>query len=171
MARDSRPCLTASQGNVARQPGAGEKAVIGCLKRHCHRITVWPKVVAWPRLRTLTTFRACGTTTETGPSGDPSERPGFPHSPATRAALAVAEHYSTPSLLNHARRCYLWAQAYADLRGIDHDTELLYVAELLHDSAWSRRSTTKACPSRKLAGTSRGCSARPRAGQRTVVTK
>lgn len=55
------------------------------------------------------------------------------HSAAARAAFTVAQHYASPSLLNHAQRSQLWAEAYAVVHGVDHDTELLYVAALLHD--------------------------------------
>ncbi|HEY7141416.1 MAG TPA: HD domain-containing protein, partial [Methylomirabilota bacterium] len=36
-------------------------------------------------------------------------------------------------LLNHSIRSYLWAAGYGTVRGIAFDTELLYVAALLHD--------------------------------------
>ena len=41
--------------------------------------------------------------------------------------------YSSPALLNHCRRSYVWAAALGDERGIDYDAELLYVSAMLHD--------------------------------------
>jgi hypothetical protein len=56
-----------------------------------------------------------------------------PQTPAAAMALEVAAAYSSPALLNHCRRSYIWAAAYAFENGIDHDSELLYVAAMLHD--------------------------------------
>jgi hypothetical protein len=57
----------------------------------------------------------------------------IPASSAARAALEVATAYCSPALLNHSIRSYLWAAGYGTARGIAFDTELLYVAALLHD--------------------------------------
>ncbi|WP_426516923.1 HD domain-containing protein [Diaminobutyricibacter sp. McL0618] len=56
-----------------------------------------------------------------------------PETAATRAALEVATEYHTPSLLNHVQRTWLWAVAFAQVRGLEPDHELLYVAAILHD--------------------------------------
>lgn len=59
----------------------------------------------------------------------------FPHpdTVASRAALEIATAYHTPSLLNHVQRSWLWAEAFATVRGFEPDHELLYVSALLHD--------------------------------------
>ncbi|GAA4664139.1 HD domain-containing protein [Frondihabitans cladoniiphilus] len=57
-----------------------------------------------------------------------------PNTPAAAAARELAEAYSTPSLLNHVTRSWLWAEAFAEVEGrTDVDHELVYVAALLHD--------------------------------------
>jgi hypothetical protein len=56
-----------------------------------------------------------------------------PETNASRAALEIATEYHTPSLLNHVQRSWLWAEAFAAVRGFEPDHELLYVSALLHD--------------------------------------
>ena len=58
-----------------------------------------------------------------------------PHPSSSVAALAleVVTEYSSPALVNHCRRSYVWAAAYAVEHRIAIDTELLYVAAMLHD--------------------------------------
>jgi hypothetical protein len=41
--------------------------------------------------------------------------------------------YCSPALANHCARAYLWAAHLAATRGMTVDTELLYVAAMLHD--------------------------------------
>ena len=53
--------------------------------------------------------------------------------PATRAALEVVREFSSPALVNHCLRSYLWAASYGRLNGIAYDEELLYVSAMLHD--------------------------------------
>jgi hypothetical protein len=55
-----------------------------------------------------------------------------PQTPASAAALEVVA-YSSPALVNHCRRSYVWAAAYAVQHGMAVDLELLYVAAMLHD--------------------------------------
>jgi hypothetical protein len=54
-------------------------------------------------------------------------------SPATTAAREVVVRYSSPALVNHCERSYLWAASLGELEGIAYDGELLYVASMLHD--------------------------------------
>ncbi|MGY1843773.1 HD domain-containing protein [Modestobacter sp. SYSU DS0875] len=56
-----------------------------------------------------------------------------PSSSAARAAREVAAAFSSPALLAHCDRSYLWAAEYGRARGISFDAELLYVAAMLHD--------------------------------------
>ncbi|TWH73572.1 HD domain-containing protein [Modestobacter roseus] len=56
-----------------------------------------------------------------------------PDSAVARAARAVTAAFSSPSLLAHCDRSYLWAAEYGRARGIGFDAELLYVAAMLHD--------------------------------------
>jgi hypothetical protein len=56
-----------------------------------------------------------------------------PDTAAARAALEIATEYHTPSLLNHVQRSWLWAVGFAEARNLEPDSELLYVAAILHD--------------------------------------
>jgi hypothetical protein len=56
-----------------------------------------------------------------------------PDTATARAALDVVTTYSSPALVNHCRRSYVWAALHAADRGIGFDAELLYVAAMLHD--------------------------------------
>ncbi|MGH8835820.1 MAG: HD domain-containing protein [Actinomycetes bacterium] len=49
------------------------------------------------------------------------------------ATRLVSAEYSSVALYNHAVRSYVLGAAYAEARGLDFDTELFYVAALLHD--------------------------------------
>jgi hypothetical protein len=59
----------------------------------------------------------------------------IPSSTAARAAAEVLAHFSAPALVHHCHRSYLLAAALAAQQDITIDTELLYVAALLHDLA------------------------------------
>jgi hypothetical protein len=56
-----------------------------------------------------------------------------PTSPAAQGALEVVTAFSSPALVNHCVRSYLWAASYGEAHRIDFDAELLYVAAMLHD--------------------------------------
>jgi hypothetical protein len=56
-----------------------------------------------------------------------------PSTAVAEQALEVCTAYSSPALLHHCRRSYVWAAAYAVERGIEFDAELLFVAAMLHD--------------------------------------
>jgi hypothetical protein len=56
-----------------------------------------------------------------------------PDTKACRNALEVARECCSPALLAHSIRSYIWASVYARDRGMDVDSELLYVSALLHD--------------------------------------
>jgi len=56
-----------------------------------------------------------------------------PGTPVALLALEVSRRFSSDAMLNHCRRSYLWAAAYAGLNDIRFDEELLYVASMLHD--------------------------------------
>jgi hypothetical protein len=56
-----------------------------------------------------------------------------PNSPAASAALAVAQSYYSPALLNHCIRSYHFAAAAGELEDVQFDAELLFVASILHD--------------------------------------
>ncbi|MEV7094875.1 HD domain-containing protein [Amycolatopsis sp. NPDC051045] len=57
----------------------------------------------------------------------------FPSGPACVNATDVATTYSSPSLLNHSMRVYAWAVALGATHHVGFDSELLYVAAMLHD--------------------------------------
>jgi hypothetical protein len=52
---------------------------------------------------------------------------------ATATAREVVERFSSPALVNHCERSYLWAASLGELQRIAYDRELLYVAAMLHD--------------------------------------
>jgi hypothetical protein len=56
-----------------------------------------------------------------------------PDSSIARKSEALLRLTSAPSLVNHCLRSYHWAEALADLDGVSHDPELLFVAAALHD--------------------------------------
>ena len=56
-----------------------------------------------------------------------------PSTAVAEQALEVCTAYSSPALLHHCRRSYVWAAAYAVERGIEFDAELLFVSAMLHD--------------------------------------
>ena len=59
--------------------------------------------------------------------------PPLPDTAAARTAYEICERYSTPNLLGHSVRSYLWGAAYAAERGLAFDAELLHVAAMVHD--------------------------------------
>lgn len=58
-----------------------------------------------------------------------------PATPVARVARAVVAEFSSPALVNHCERSYLFAVSLGGSLGIDVDAELLYVATMLHDLA------------------------------------
>jgi len=56
-----------------------------------------------------------------------------PPTPIAAAALEVLTAWSTPALVNHCLRSWAWATTLGDALGLDVDTDLLYVAAMLHD--------------------------------------
>jgi hypothetical protein len=56
-----------------------------------------------------------------------------PRTAIAERALQVVTEFSSPALLHHCRRSYVWAAAYAVEHGIGFDAELLWVSAMLHD--------------------------------------
>jgi len=57
-----------------------------------------------------------------------------PDTAAARGAHELVTQFQSPALVNHVRRSWLWAEAFALIEGRDGiDHELLYTAALLHD--------------------------------------
>jgi hypothetical protein len=56
-----------------------------------------------------------------------------PPTPVAASALEVARAFSTPDLVRHCLRSWVWAAALGDALGMPYDRELLYVAAMLHD--------------------------------------
>jgi HD domain len=56
-----------------------------------------------------------------------------PTSEVARSAYEYAEEVSSPALLGHCMRTWLFGELGAACEGLAHDRELLYVASLLHD--------------------------------------
>ena len=59
----------------------------------------------------------------------------LPAPPTQTAALAreVVEKWSSPTLVNHCLRSWVWGARLAESMSLDYDAELLYVATMLHD--------------------------------------
>lgn len=75
-----------------------------------------------------------------------------PASAPARGALALASAYSSPSLLNHSVRSYLWAAAIGTSSGIEFDDELLYVSAMLHDLGLVEAFDNHALPFEEASG-------------------
>jgi hypothetical protein len=56
-----------------------------------------------------------------------------PDSRVAREAFELCESLSSPALVGHCLRTWLWGCSFAQRDGVDHDPELLYVACLFHD--------------------------------------
>ncbi|WP_369253308.1 HD domain-containing protein [Geodermatophilus amargosae] len=59
--------------------------------------------------------------------------PALPDTAACRLAREVVQEFSSPALVNHCLRSYLWAADHAARHGIDVDAELLFVSAMVHD--------------------------------------
>lgn len=56
-----------------------------------------------------------------------------PPSPVSARALDVVRAWSSPALVHHCLRSWVWASLLAPRVGLDPDRELLFVATMLHD--------------------------------------
>jgi HD superfamily phosphodiesterase len=56
-----------------------------------------------------------------------------PPTPTAALARELVEKWSSPSLVNHCLRSWAWGRRLAENLGLDYDSELLYVAAMLHD--------------------------------------
>jgi hypothetical protein len=56
-----------------------------------------------------------------------------PRTVAARLALEVATTFSSPALVNHCQRSFVFAASLAEIEHVPVDVELLYVAAMLHD--------------------------------------
>jgi hypothetical protein len=56
-----------------------------------------------------------------------------PDSPVIARAIEYAREHSEPYLFNHVMRSWLFAECLAQLNRVEHDSEVLAVATLLHD--------------------------------------
>jgi hypothetical protein len=56
-----------------------------------------------------------------------------PDSSVISLAIEYAREHSEPYLFNHVMRSWLFAESLAQLNGVEHDTEVLALATLLHD--------------------------------------
>ena len=59
--------------------------------------------------------------------------PALPDTAACRLAAEVVAEFSSPALVNHCLRSYLWAADHAARHGIAFDAELLFVSAMVHD--------------------------------------
>ena len=75
-----------------------------------------------------------------------------PSTSASQLALEVCTAYSSPALLHHCRRSYVWAAAYAVEHGIAFDEELLFVSAMLHDIGLTPAFDNHAIPFEQAGG-------------------
>jgi hypothetical protein len=75
-----------------------------------------------------------------------SNGPVLPDTRACAASMWVAREYCSVVLLNHSVRSFVWASAVADLDGVDHDPELLFVSAMLHDIGLTRHFDNHSLP-------------------------
>lgn len=66
------------------------------------------------------------------------DRIEIPTTPLANRALEVATTFYSAPLLHHCLRSYIWGASWADMRDVPFDSELLYVAALLHDLGLTR---------------------------------
>ncbi|HTI32717.1 MAG TPA: HD domain-containing protein [Miltoncostaea sp.] len=76
----------------------------------------------------------------------------LPDTPACTGAVEVATAFSSPALLNHSFRSYLWAAAFGASHRLDFDPELLFVAALLHDLGLTDRFDSHRVPFEEAGG-------------------
>lgn len=60
-----------------------------------------------------------------------------PDTPLADEATAVARSCEPIEIFNHSLRTYLFAELIAQAKGIAHDSEIVYVASILHDTGLS----------------------------------
>lgn len=58
----------------------------------------------------------------------------LPETAGAQAARALVEAQTSPLLLDHSLRVFLFGSLHARARGLEADPELLYIASLFHDS-------------------------------------
>lgn len=75
-----------------------------------------------------------------------------PDGRAAEAARLVSAEYSSEALYNHAVRSYVFGAAYAQVRNLDFDLELYYVAALLHDVGLTTPFDSHALPFEEAGG-------------------
>lgn len=75
-----------------------------------------------------------------------------PQTAVAGAALEVVTAYSSPAVLHHCRRSYVWAAAYAVEHGIAFDAELLWVSAMLHDIGLTPAFDNHAVPFEQAGG-------------------
>jgi hypothetical protein len=75
-----------------------------------------------------------------------------PETLAAATALEVCIAYSSPAMVNHCRRSFVWAAAYAITNGIAYDDELLYVSAMLHDIGLVREFDNVTVPFEEAGG-------------------
>ena len=89
-----------------------------------------------------------------------------PQTAVAGAALEVVTAYSSPAVLHHCRRSYVWAAAYAVEHGIAFDAELLWVSAMLHDIGLTPAFDNHAVPFEPARSSRRASRPRPPASRR-----
>jgi HD domain-containing protein len=76
----------------------------------------------------------------------------LPDTPVCRTATEVVSEYSSPALVNHCARSYIWAASHAARTGIAFDAELLFVAAMLHDIGLEQEFDSHTVPFEEAGG-------------------
>lgn len=76
----------------------------------------------------------------------------LPDTAVCRAAVEVVTAYSSPALVNHCLRSYIWAASYAQHKSIAIDAELLFVAAMLHDIGLEQEFDSHTVPFEEAGG-------------------
>jgi hypothetical protein len=76
----------------------------------------------------------------------------LPDTAVCHAAVEVVSEYSSPALVNHCLRSYIWGASYAQRRNIAFDPELLFVAAMLHDIGLTQEFDSHTIPFEEAGG-------------------
>jgi hypothetical protein len=68
------------------------------------------------------------------------------------AAVDVVSEYSSPALVNHCLRSFVWGASYAQRKTIAFDPELLFVAAMLHDIGLTQEFDSHTVPFEEAGG-------------------
>ncbi len=83
---------------------------------------------------------------------EPAAGVTLPDAAVCHAAIEVVKEYSSPALVNHCLRSYIWGASYAQRNDIAFDAELLFVAAMLHDIGLEQEFDSHTVPFEEAGG-------------------